>query len=134
MRKHLRRWGAFWIVLTIWLVTWAGYAYMEVAHHGSQSDNPWVVWLTGTFENQQSEAWFGVVDTLLIVGLAHRLFQRAEDDTREIKQELQELRRLYETLVAVCQLCGGGVWPSGHTCPADPRGDADPEDHSRPVE
>ncbi len=93
MRQHLRRWGAFWIVLFIWLTTWVAYGAMEVLLQGAESHDPWVRFATGTLENVQSEAWFGIIDTLIIVGLAHKLFQRAEEDQKTLQTEVAELRR-----------------------------------------
>ncbi len=97
MRQHLRRWGAFWIVVTIWLTTWVAYGAMEVMLQGAESHDPWVRFATGTLENVQSEAWFGIVDTLIIVGLAHKLFQRAEDDQKALQAEVTALRQVVES-------------------------------------
>ena len=102
MRCHLRRWGAAWILLVMWVVSAVLYGVFEMfaqiteaAQHGQvySGTDFWIAYLSGTFENLQSEWAQLLVQAVLVVGLADRVFTRSTEDMARLTDEVVALRR-----------------------------------------
>lgn len=83
MRVHLQRWGAVYLLTALFLGSWVGQYVAQVAE-----GDGWTLFLASTFENWQSEFLQLAVQTLVVVGFAHKLFYRALDDRDQLKYRL----------------------------------------------
>jgi low affinity Fe/Cu permease len=100
--RHLRRWGAVWILLALWLVfgivQWFTNLHeyaAEQASHGEAFEWPGAVsyFVARVAENHASESWQLAVEAILIMGLSSVLFTKGEEDTRRIEGKLDEITR-----------------------------------------
>ncbi len=105
--KHLRRWGAVYVLLILFIGSWLGQFFTQLAEfrneqaaHASEFawSDFWPAFLSSTFENWQSEWLQLVFQAILLLGAKHLLFKvDAEDEERmerkldEIKEELRKL-------------------------------------------
>jgi hypothetical protein len=100
VRAHLQRWGVVYVLAVIWLGFWlvhlllfaAEYA-QEQQDHGRLIETAEMVtaWLAASFENLTSEAWQLLFQAGVVVGAAHLLFKRGEDQTDRIEAKLDRL-------------------------------------------
>lgn len=102
MRRHLRRWGVVWILLGLFLASWVGQWFAQLAEftadqaeHGQS-----FVWsdflaafLSATWENWQSEMLQLALQAVLVVGLADRIFTRSTEDMARLTDEVAALRQ-----------------------------------------
>jgi low affinity Fe/Cu permease len=99
---HLRRWGAVWILLGLWLVFGVAqwftnlheYAAEQLAH-GQPFEWPGAVsyFAARVAENHASESWQLAIEAILIMGFGSVLFTKGEEDTRRIEGKLDEITR-----------------------------------------
>jgi hypothetical protein len=98
--RHLRRWGAVYILAALWLGSSALYFWAELfaqiheAHeHGQAMEWPqfWAAFWSGYFENLQSEWAQLAVQAVLIVGFAHVVFRKGEEDNARLERKVDEL-------------------------------------------
>lgn len=88
--KHLRRWGAVYILLVLFAGSWAGQA---VAMTEDIHEQGWVTFWAATFENWQSE-WFQLVfQAVLLLGAKHWLFKADARDLERIEAKIDRLLR-----------------------------------------
>ena len=83
---HLRRWGAVYLLVALFLGSWVGQWVAQAAE-----GEGWVLFASSTFENWQSEFLQLAVQALVVVGAAGKLFRVSKDDSNEIKGMLREL-------------------------------------------
>jgi len=105
MREHLRRWGACWILVVLFLGSWLGQFLTQLAvvqddaaEHGQEFDWAafWHQYLASTFENWQSEFLQLVVQGVLLLALGKYLFRAdntaSKEDVEAIREDIRQLR------------------------------------------
>ena len=99
--SHFKRWGAAYILLVLFLASWAGqliFMLIEVGNearqHGdvfSMSDF-WPQFFSSTFENWQSEWLQLLVQAALLLGMKHVLFKADALDMEQVQLDLAEIK------------------------------------------
>jgi hypothetical protein len=97
MTKHLRRWGAVYLLLLLFLGSWAGQLVAQLSEFRSEQQmhgesvvmsDFYVQFLASTFENWQSE-WFQLIfQAILLLGAKHWLFQADAEDLERVERKL----------------------------------------------
>jgi hypothetical protein len=82
--KHLRNWGAVYILALLFLGSWAGQA---VAMAGQGQREFWAA----TFENWQSEWLQLVFQAVLLLGAKHWLFRADAQDLERIEGKVEAI-------------------------------------------
>lgn len=89
-RRHLRRWGAAYILAVLFLGSWIGQA---VAQKGEIAEHGWSVFWSATFENWQSE-WFQLLlQAVMLLGMKHWIFKADAEDLERIEGKLDRVLR-----------------------------------------
>jgi hypothetical protein len=105
MKQHLRRWGAIYILIILFLGSWLGQFLTQLSvekadavEHGQSFEWPAFLhqFLASTFENWQSEFLQLVVQGVLLLALGRHLFRA--DDTAS-KEDIADLKREVDRLV-----------------------------------
>jgi hypothetical protein len=86
--RHLRRWGAVYILAVLFAGSWIGQA---VAMQPAIAEQGWSEFWAATFENWQSEYLQLVVQAVLLLGLKHALFRADAEDLERIEAKLDRL-------------------------------------------
>jgi hypothetical protein len=107
MKRHLRHWGAMYVLvvaalLSMWL--FGAYERMVVADEAAQHGQPyqpsefWHRYWSGVFENLQSEFWQLVAQGLLLLGPMSLLLWQADQqaDKTDVERLEAKLDRLLE--------------------------------------
>lgn len=97
MTKHMRRWGAVYLLLLLFLGSWAGQFVAQLSEFRSEQQmhgeavvmsDFYVRFLASTFENWQSE-WFQLIfQAILLLGAKHWLFQADAEDLERVERKL----------------------------------------------
>lgn len=90
MPRHLRRWGAVYILAFLFAGSWLG---QLIAMHPTISEQGWSEFWAATFENWQSEWLQLVFQAVLLLGAKHWLFQVDAADLERIEAKLDRLLR-----------------------------------------
>jgi hypothetical protein len=98
---HLKRWGAAYLLLGLFLVSWIGqYISMlveagnEARQHGetfSMSEFLPQFW-SATFENWQSEWLQLLIQAVVLLGMKHVLFKADAEDMEQVQHDLTEIK------------------------------------------
>jgi hypothetical protein len=105
MKQHLRRWGAIYILIILFLGSWLGQFLTQLSvekadaiEHGQPFEwsGFWAQFFASTFENHQSEFLQLVVQGVLLLALGRYLFRA--DDTAS-KEDIADLKREVDRLV-----------------------------------
>lgn len=100
MTRHLRRWGAAYILAILWVVSSLLFGLAETAvqtnearQHGQpfQWSEFWPAYWSGYFENLQSEWLQLVFQAVLLLGAKHWLFKVDAEDLERIESKVNEL-------------------------------------------
>ena len=100
MAKHLRRWGAAYILLLLFLGSWLGqlvFQLIEVGNeareHGQQFtlSEFWPQFWQATFENWQSEWLQLFVQAVVLLGMKHMLFKADAEDMERLEAKVDAL-------------------------------------------
>lgn len=86
--RHLRRWGAVYILGLLFAGSWIGQA---IAMQPEITEQGWSTFWAATFENWQSEWAQLVVQAVLLLGAKHWLFQADAEDLERIESKLDRL-------------------------------------------
>ncbi|WP_445258978.1 DUF6766 family protein [Nocardioides aurantiacus] len=98
--RHVRRWGAVYLLLLLFAGSWAGQFLAQLAEFRSQQQQhgapfAWGDYLTqfasSTFENWQSEWLQLVFQAILLLGAKHWLFQVDAEDLERIERKVDAL-------------------------------------------
>jgi hypothetical protein len=99
--SHLKRWGAAYLLLVLFLASWIGqFVTMlievgnEARDHGqafSMSDF-WPQFWGATFENWQSEWLQLLIQAVVLLGLKHVLFKADAEDMEQVQMDLAEIK------------------------------------------
>ncbi|MEV4287364.1 hypothetical protein AB0K40_17810 [Nonomuraea bangladeshensis] len=88
MTRHLRRWGAVYILVLLFAGSWAGQA---VAMQATIAEEGWSEFWAASFENWQSEWLQLVFQAVLLLGAKHWLFRVEAEDLERIEAKLDQL-------------------------------------------
>src|SRR5688572_5386792 len=100
--SHLSRWGAAYLLLVLFLASWAGQFAATTAEVGSQARQHggvfewaefWPVFLSATFENWQSEWLQLLVQAVVLLGMKHLIFAADAEDMEVVHHDLREIKR-----------------------------------------
>jgi hypothetical protein len=101
MPMHMRRWGAVYILVILFLGSWLGqlitqsieFTSQQQQHGGSFSWGEFLPnFLAATFENWQSEWLQLVFQAVLLLGAKHLLFKVDAEDLERIERKIDQLR------------------------------------------
>ena len=99
--SHLKRWGAAYLLLALFAVSWAGQFVATIAEVGNQAQAHgqefsmaefWPQFLSATFENWQSEWLQLLVQAVVLLGMKHALFKADAADTEQMQLDLAEIK------------------------------------------
>ena len=100
MSHHLRRWGAIYLLLFLFLGSWIGQFVMQMidARNEAHQHGEAFTWgeylpqfLASTFENWQSEWLQLVVQGAVLLGMKHLIFRADAEDTERIEAKINRL-------------------------------------------
>jgi hypothetical protein len=104
--SHIRRWGAVYILLLLFVGSWAGQFVTQLAEFTSaqqQHGQPfqWGEYLhnffASTFENWQSEWLQLIFQAILLLGAKHWLFRVDAEDLERIEAKVDDIKDLLRT-------------------------------------
>ncbi len=99
---HLQRWGAVYILLGLFLASWAGQFFMtiqqvesEAATHGEAFTwaSFWPQFLSTTFENWQSEWLQLILQAVVLLGMKHLIFAADAEDMETVQRDLVDIKQ-----------------------------------------
>lgn len=99
---HLRRWGAVYVLLALFIGSWAGQFFTELSEFRSDQSahgQPfvWGEYLTSffssTFENWQSEWLQLVFQAILLLGAKHLIFRVDAEDMERLEAKVDQINR-----------------------------------------
>jgi len=99
---HLRKWGAVYLLLILFLGSWVGHFFAELAEfrtdqaaHGQPF--AWAEYLTSfaasTLENWQSEWLQLVFQAVLLLGAKHLIFRVDAEDMERLEAKVDQINR-----------------------------------------
>ncbi len=100
--SHLRKWGAAYLLLALFLASWIGQfvsMIIEVGNdaraHGEafQMSEFWPQFWAATFENWQSEWLQLLAQAAILLGLKHVLFKADAQDMEQVQLDLTEIKQ-----------------------------------------
>lgn len=86
--KHIRRWGAVYILMVLFAGSWAGQAWTMTSEIETQG---WTKFWSATLENWQSEFMQLIFQAILLLGAKHWLFQADARDLERIEGKIDRL-------------------------------------------
>jgi hypothetical protein len=101
MPMHMRRWGAVYILVILFLGSWLAqlvtqsieFTSQQQQHGGSFSWGEFLPnFLAATFENWQSEWLQLVFQAVLLLGAKHLMFKVDAEDLERIERKIDQLR------------------------------------------
>src|SRR5688572_22224281 len=100
--SHLSRWGAAYLLLALFLASWAGQFVATMSEVGSEARQHgsvfewtefWPVFLSATFENWQSEWLQLLVQAVVLLGMKHLIFAADAEDMEVVQRDLVEIKK-----------------------------------------
>lgn len=91
MKKHMRRWGAVYILALLFAGSWFG---QLVAMQPKIEQEGWTEFWSSTFENWQSEWLQLVFQAVLLLGAKHWIFKADARDQERVDQKLNRILRM----------------------------------------
>lgn len=85
---HLRRWGAVWVLLILFLGSWFGQLYTMLPEIEKEG---FTKFWAATFENWQSEWLQLVFQAILLLGAKHWIFQADARDLERIEEKVDRI-------------------------------------------
>jgi hypothetical protein len=86
VRRHLRRWGAAWLLVVLFLTSWAAQLIAQLAAGDDLTD-----FAAATAENWQSEWLQLLVQAVLLLALKHQLFKADAEDQERLERKVDAL-------------------------------------------
>src|SRR5215213_7608481 len=93
MKRHLKRWGAAYLLLVLFFASWFGQFVSQLIEVGNEARSHgeafsmsefWPQFWQSTFENWQSE-WFQLfVQGVVLLGMKHMLFKADAEDMEKL--------------------------------------------------
>lgn len=99
--QHIRRWGAVYVLLILFLGSWLGQFAPQLAEFRQEQrahDEPfvwseyWSAFFASTFENWQSEWLQLVFQAILLLGAKHLIFKVDAEDMERIEAKVDDIR------------------------------------------
>jgi hypothetical protein len=99
--SHLKRWGAAYLLLALFLAAWVGQfitMLIEVGNEARQHGQGfsmsefWPRFWSATFENWQSEWLQLFVQAVVLLGMKHVLFKADAEDMEQVQMDLAEIK------------------------------------------
>jgi hypothetical protein len=99
---HLRKWGAVYLLLLLFIGSWAGHFFAELAEFRANQaahHEPflWADYLTSfaasTLENWQSEWLQLVFQAILLLGAKHLIFRVDAEDMERLEAKVDQINR-----------------------------------------
>jgi hypothetical protein len=99
--RHIRRWGAVYVLLLLFLGSWLGHFASQLVEfrndqraHGQSFAwaDFWPAFLSSTLENWQSEWLQLVFQAVLLLGAKHWIFKVDAEDLERIEAKLDEVK------------------------------------------
>lgn len=87
MRNHLQRWGAVWILFGLFTLSWFAHGVVTLILLEESGTDFW----QQTLENWQSEWLQLLVQAVIVVGLAEKLFRKSTEQMDRIEKMLHNL-------------------------------------------
>jgi hypothetical protein len=98
--RNLRRWGAVYILIVLFLGSWIGQFFAQMAHFTSDQEQhgqsfEWKDYLASffasTFENWQSEWLQLIFQAVLLLAAKHLLFKADAEDLERIESKIDHI-------------------------------------------
>ncbi len=98
---HLKRWGAAYLLLVLFLASWLGQFVMMIIEVGNQAREHgqsfsmadfWPQFWSATFENWQSEWLQLFIQAVVLLGMKHVLFKADAVDMEQVQLDLTEIK------------------------------------------
>jgi hypothetical protein len=98
--SHVRRWGAVYVLLVLFLGSWLGHFFTQLSEfrreqseHGQEFAwmDYWMTFLASTFENWQSEWLQLVFQAILLLGAKHFLFRVDAEDMERLEAKVDQI-------------------------------------------
>ncbi len=99
--RHLRRWGAVYVLALLFLGSWLGQFFAQLSEFRSQQQAHdqsfawgefWPAFFSSTFENWQSEWLQLVFQAVLLLGAKHWIFKVDAEDLERIEAKLDRVQ------------------------------------------
>jgi hypothetical protein len=99
--SHLRRWGAAYIMLVLFLASWIAQFCMTLIEAGNDARSHgeefalsefWPQFLRATFENWQSEWLQLAFQAVVLLGMKHVLFKADAEDMEQVQADLAQIK------------------------------------------
>jgi len=99
--SHLRRWGAAYLLLALFVASWIGQFVAQIIEFGNEArqhgepflmNEFWPSFLSSTFENWQSEWLQLFVQAVVLLGMKHILFKADAQDMEHVQMDLAEIK------------------------------------------
>jgi hypothetical protein len=99
--RHVRRWGAVYVLLLLFIGSWLGQFFTQLVEFRNSQEalgqtfawaDYWPAFLSSTLENWQSE-WFQLVfQAVLLLGAKHWLFRVDAEDLERIEAKIDDIK------------------------------------------
>lgn len=98
--RHVRRWGAVYLLVLLFLGSWTGQFFTQLAQFRSEQQSHretfrwvdfWPDFFASTFENWQSEWLQLVFQAILLLGAKHWLFQVDAEDMERLEKKVDAI-------------------------------------------
>jgi membrane associated rhomboid family serine protease len=102
---HVRRWGAVYVLLVLFLGSWIGHFFAQLSEFRSEQQEHgqafawadyWPAFMASTFENWQSEWLQLIFQAILLLGAKHILFRVDAEDMERLEAKVDKLNRQLE--------------------------------------
>lgn len=106
---HLRKWGAVYLLLLLFLGSWIGHFFAELSQFRtdqSAHDQPFVwgeyltAFLASTLENWQSEWLQLVFQAVLLLGAKHLIFRVDAEDMERLEAKVDQINRRLDDMMS----------------------------------
>lgn len=100
MARHLKRWGAAYILLLLFLGSWGAQLIAQLIEVGNEARSHgeafamsefWPQFWQSTFENWQSEWLQLLVQAVMLLGMKHLLFKADAEDMERLEKKVDAL-------------------------------------------
>jgi membrane associated rhomboid family serine protease len=102
---HVRRWGAVYVLLVLFIGSWLGQFFSQLSEFRSEQEEhdqafAWpdffTAFFSSTFENWQSEWLQLVFQAILLLGAKHLIFRVDAEDMERIEAKVDKINRHLE--------------------------------------
>jgi hypothetical protein len=107
--SHVRRWGAVYVLLALFIGSWLGQFFTQLSdfrsdqqEHGQSFSwaDYWPQFFASTFENWQSEWLQLVFQAILLLGAKHLIFRVDAEDMERLEAKVDKITRQLENRTA----------------------------------